>query len=1135
MKYPLETTVTSSDDHGTAGVASSPNFPQLEKDVLKYWQDNKIFTESVENNKAGENGSNEYVFYDGPPFANGLPHYGHLLTGYVKDVVPRFQTMMGKRVERRFGWDTHGLPAELEAQRELGIEDVNEIKVLGIEKFNEACRKSVLKYTHEWEDYVNRQARWVDFENDYKTLDLPFMESVLWAFKQLYEKGLAYKGYKVLPYCWNDQTPLSNHELRMDDDVYQERQDNTVTVAMRVHEESLRSLLPGISADEAVYLSVWTTTPWTLPTNFAVAVNPELEYVVLKAGEGAAEHLQGKSFILGKGSVKNYAAELGFTGDAASEEIDANTLATLTGAELAGAKYYPIFDYFKPEEGGGINDTDVDLTNAFVVATADYVGEGEGTGLVHLAPYGEDDMLVLGALGVKPPVPMTEGAILTAELRDYEDLHVFDANRPIVADLRNGTGSQARIPEKQRAVLVKTQSVAHSYPHCWRCRKPLIYRPISSWFVSVTKIKERLLALNEKINWIPDNVKHGQFGKWLEGARDWSISRNRFWGSPIPVWVSDNPKYPRVEVYGSLAEIEEAFAECLQNDDEAKNAYPDGKVNDLHRPKIDTLWRKNPEDPSGVSKMVRITDVFDCWFESGSMPFAQVHYPFENKQWFEDHFPADFIVEYIGQTRGWFYTLHIMATALFDCNAFSNVMCHGIVLGSDGQKMSESLRNYPDVNGVFDEYGSDAMRWFLMSSSILRGGNLAVQENAIRDQVRQVLLPLWNTYYFFNLYANSANGGEGYSARHVERREVDSFDVQDQYILAKTRALTLDVENALQTFDIAGATDKVRDFIDVLTNWYVRTNRGRFWNEDENAFNTLYTVLEVLSRVVAPLLPLTAEEIWRGLTGKKSVHLQVFPTPSIDRNADSMLVANDELVASIDGVREIISTVLSLRKASDMRVRQPLAGVKVALQNPQSLEQFIPVMKLELNVKNIELLDAAKVSQAEYGIEQRLDVNARALGPRIGKQVQDVIRSAKAGEWHLLGDTPVVALGSGEITLEPGEFELSVTTGSCENAGEANHAAAVLGSSGFVVLDLTLTQSLINEGLVRDIIREVQDYRKQQGFEVADRISLTLSLPQVRFDAATEFATLLKDEVLATSLELTLSTKNDTTIFASRI
>jgi isoleucyl-tRNA synthetase len=1096
MKYPIVGLVENQD--------KSVSFPSIEEAVLRYWRDNNIFCESLELNESGERSSNEFVFYDGPPFANGLPHYGHLLTGYVKDVIPRFHTMLGRRVDRRFGWDTHGLPAELEAQRELNIDQVEQIYALGIEKFNQVCKKSVLKYTNQWQEYVHRQARWVDFENDYKTLDINYMESVIWAFKQLYEKGLAYKGYKILPYCWNDQTPLSNHELRMDDDVYQERQDNTVTLGLRVDlaasSANVQKLFAGVPMNKPPLIAIWTTTAWTLPTNFLVAVGPEIGYALVRANSA---QLLGELIVIAKSRIRNYEKEL-----LGADDPEVEVLCEFKGKELEGLHYHPIFDYFKREK-----TTEYDLRNAYQVKTAEYVGEDDGTGLVHIAPYGEDDMLVLSELEVVPPVPMTLGAVLSEEIHDYANLQVFDANKPIISDLRNETGSQSRIQENLRAKLVRSQVLAHSYPHCWRCRKPLIYRPVSSWFVKVVALKKRLLELNEEICWIPKNVKHGQFGKWLEGVRDWSISRNRFWGAPIPVWVSDNPEYPRVDVYGSIAELEEDFAQCL-----AENPYyPDGKITDLHRPSVDSLVRANPDDPTGSSLMRRIPDVFDCWFESGSMSFASVHYPFENKEWFDNHFPADFIVEYIGQTRGWFYTLHIMATALFDCNAFKNVMCHGIVLGSDGQKMSKSLRNYPDVYDVFNEHGSDAMRWFLVSSNILRGGNLSVKEDNIRDTVRQILLPFYSTYSFFKLYANSANNSSGYTTTEVLAHEVRKLPVMDRYILAKMRVFLEEITESLNAFDISGATVLVRDFIDVLTNWYIRTSRSRFWNEEEAAFNTLWTVLEALCRACAPLLPLTTEEIYLGLTGKKSVHLEAYPDVATNRNVAEIFATDLKLVARIDAVREIISLVLSIRKTYNHRVRQPLSLLKVVVQNPEEIEKFREVIANELNVKAVEFLSLATTNQADFGIEQQLIVNARALGPHIGKRVQEVIRNAKQGNWKVVDSVVIVGLSDGPIKLDEDEYTLTTTINSADQGDEIASGILHQGEGGFVVLSLALDQALINEGIARDIIRAVQEARKNAELDVADRINLKLKLNQVQFVAATEFKDLICTETLAIS------------------
>ena len=1014
--------------------AGAPSFPALEADVLDYWERDDTFRASI----TRRDDCPEYVFYDGPPFANGLPHYGHLLTGYVKDIVPRYRTMRGYKVDRRFGWDTHGLPAELEVQRQLGITDKAQIEEMGIEKFNDACRASVLKYTGEWRNYVTRQARWVDFDNDYKTLDIGFMESVIWAFKQLWDKGLAYEGNRVLPYCWNDETPLSSHELRMDDDVYQNRQDPALTVGFRIDGGAPELL--------GAHLLVWTTTPWTLPSNQGVAVNPEVTYVVVEK--------DGRRYVLAEARVGAYARELG---------EEPTVLATFSGAELVGAHYVPPFPYF------------MDSANAFQVLAADFVSTEDGTGLVHLAPaYGEDDMATAQAAGITAVTPVDAKGRFDAGVPDYAGQHVFDANPQIIRDLKGGSGPA----QANGAVLLRHDTYEHSYPHCWRCRNPLIYRAVSSWFIKVTEIRDRMVELNQQITWYPEHVKDGQFGKWLAGARDWSISRNRYWGTPIPVWKSDDPAYPRVDVYGSLDELERDFG-----------VRPDN----LHRPFIDELTRPNPDDPTGRSTMRRIEDVLDVWFDSGSMPYAQVHYPFENRDWFDGtagadaHFPGDFIVEYIGQTRGWFYTLHILATALFDKPAFRTCVSHGIVLGNDGQKMSKSLRNYPDVTEVFDRDGSDAMRWFLMASPILRGGNLIVTEQGIREGVRQVLLPLWNAYTFLALYAPKKGTWR-----------TDSTHVLDRYILAKLAVLRDDLTVALDECDISRACDQLRQFTEALTNWYVRRSRSRFWDEDADAIDTLHTVLEVTSRLAAPLLPLITEVIWRGVTGERSVHLSDWPQSDV-------LPADPQLVADMDLVREVASTGSSLRKAKKLRVRLPLPKLTVAVDDPGRLAAFADLISDELNVKAVELTDDI----AAHG-RFELTVNARVAGPRLGKDVQAAIKAVKAGDGVVNADGTLTA---GPAVLLPEEFSARLV------AADPEFTAALPDGAGLVVLDGNVTPELEAEGWAKDRIRELQELRKTTGLEVSDRISVTMAVPADKLAWAQTHRDLIAQEILATTFE----------------
>ncbi len=1051
------------------GVVASPNFPAIEERILKYWDEDGTFIASVEAREGGENGDNEFVFYDGPPFANGLPHYGHLLTGYVKDLIPRYQTMRGRRVERRFGWDTHGLPAELEAQRVLGLKTKGEILELGIEEFNAVCRQSVLKYTDDWQAYVRRQGRWVDFEHDYKTLNPDYMESVIWAFKALYDKGLVYEGKRVLPYCWNDETPLSNHELRMDPEVYQMRQDPAVTV--------------GLQLDSGEVALIWTTTPWTLVSNLAMAVNPDVDYVVVE-GDAAGGTVR---YLLAEARVAAYSRELG-------EDAGERIVRRLKGSELLGRTYTPPFSYY------------VGHLNAHQILPADYVTTEDGTGIVHIAPaFGEEDKVVTDAADIDPVVPVGPDGRFTAPVADYEGMLVFDANLAIIDHLKARTEGRTQAGSAGSTtagtVLLRRETYDHSYPHCWRCRKPLIYMAVSSWFVEVTKVRDRMVELNEQITWVPEHVKHGQFGKWLSNARDWSISRNRFWGSPIPVWRSDDQTYPRTDVYGSFAELEADFGV---------------EVTDLHKPFIDRLTRPNPDDPTGRSTMRRVPEVLDVWFDSGSMSFAQVHYPFENAQWFENHFPGDFIVEYIGQTRGWFYTMHVLATALFDRPAFSSCVSHGIVLGSDGQKMSKSLNNYPNVSEVFDRDGADAMRWFLMSSPILRGGNLIVTERGIRDGVRQVLLPLWSSWYFFSLYANAAQSGAGYEAKW----STSSQDILDRYLLAKLRRFVEAVQADLDTYDVASACESVRGFLDVLSNWYIRRSRDRFWDtantaseSRDNAFDTLYTTLEVVTRVTAPLLPFTTEEIWRGLTGARSVHLTDWPDASD-------LPEDDDLVVAMDRAREICSVAAGLRKAGGLRNRLPLADLTVVTNDAAALEPFGAIVAEEVNVRTVTLVDLGSARQADFGISTKLTVNARAAGPRLGKDVQLAIKGSKKGDWAVSDDGTVsaggLALVEGEYSLETVVADNTARDGSTNTWSGSSRVTAMLAHNGFVVLDTTVTPELAAEGLARDVIRAVQQARRDAGLDVSDRISLTVSGDDDVWAATVAHQELIMLETLAT-------------------
>ncbi|MEE9394531.1 MAG: isoleucine--tRNA ligase [Planctomycetota bacterium] len=1013
-------------------VESRPSFPQIEEKVLAYWKAEGIFGESVSQRPKDD----EFVFYDGPPFANGLPHYGHLLTGYVKDVVPRYQSMRGRRVERRFGWDCHGLPAEMETEKELGIAGRQKIIDFGIENFNAHCRESVLRYTSEWETYVTRQARWVDFENDYKTMDLSYMESVMWAFKSLFDKGLIYEGFRVMPYSWAAESPVSNFETRMDNS-YRSRQDPAITVAFELQKTD---------ADEALEILVWTTTPWTLPSNLAIAVGADIDYAIMIK--------DGRRLALAEAAVAKYAKELeGFEKSAA-----------VKGATLLGRVYRPLFPYFADHE---------EAANAFRVLTADFVDTEEGTGVVHLAPgFGEDDQLTCKAEGIGLVCPVDDRGRFTAEVSDYEGQLVFDANKPIIRRL------------KDEGRLIRHETYEHSYPHCWRTDEPLIYKAMSSWYVRVSDIRDRMVELNQQINWIPENIKDGQFGRWLEGARDWSISRNRFWGTPIPVWRSDDPEYPRIDVYGSLDELERDFG-----------VRPDN----LHRPFIDQLTRPNPDDPSGKSTMRRIDDVLDCWFESGSMPYAQVHYPFENKEWFEDHFPADFIVEYIAQTRGWFYTMMVLSTALFDRPPFKNCICHGVVLDSEGKKLSKRLKNYPSPEVVFSTSGADALRWFLVSSPILKGSDLQIDREgkAIAEIVRLVMNPIWNAWYFFSLYANADE------IKASERS--DQTGRLDRYILAKTREMISDLQSAMDSYELAEACVVVRRFLDAMNNWYIRRSRNRFWKSEkdqdkQDAYDTLFTVLSVLCRAVAPLLPLLSEEIYRGLTKSRSVHLEDWP------NADD-LPDDPKLVEDMDRVRAACSAGLAIRSEKNIRVRQPLQTLTFAGAGSDRLRPFFDLIKDEVNVKDVRVSE-----DLEATATFQLAVNARVLGPRLGAEMKTVLAAAKKGQWSRNDAGEIVVKGQ---ILNDEEYVLRLVPKS--DLGDVA-VEALPSNDALVALDLRLTPELECEGLARDVVRLIQTVRRDAGLEISDRILLNLETTDELKSAVETHRDYVSDQTLAQSI-----------------
>ena len=1014
-------------------VDASPDFPKIEEKILKFWKERDLFQKSINERPANK----PYIFFDGPPFANGLPHYGHLLTGFVKDSVARYQTMLGKRVERRFGWDCHGLPAEMGAEKELGISGRLQILDYGVDKFNIYCESSVMRYTGEWKQYVDRQARWVDFENDYKTMDISYMESVLWAFKELYKKGLVYESMRVMPYSWACETPLSNFETRLDNS-YRERADKAITIKFK-----LKDKLASISQNyDSIKILAWTTTPWTLPSNLALAVNKKIEYCyVIKDGE---------CIILAVSSFAKYHKELGDTYDG-----------VISGADLVGVSYEPLFPYFENQQ------------NAFVILDGDFVTEGDGTGIVHLAPgFGEDDQIICDKNNIKLVCPVDSQGKFTSEVPDYEKKQVFDAIDDIIIRLKN---------EKK---WLKTDQFIHNYPHCWRTDTPLIYKAISSFYVRVTDFKDRMVELNQQINWIPNNVKDGIFGKWLENARDWSISRNRFWGTPIPIWKSDDPDYPRIDVYGSIEELEKDFGV---------------KVTDLHKPFIDSLTRKNPDDPTGKSMMRRIEDVFDCWFDSGSMPYGQAHYPFENKEQFEKNFPADFIVEYTAQTRGWFYTLMVLSTALFDRPPFLNCICHGVILDEKGQKLSKRLQNYADPIDIFNKYGSDALRFLMLSSPVLKGNELLIDKEGemIRDVLRLSIKPIWNAYNFFTLYANSDQ---------IEAKFSTSYDnLMDRYLLAKVKQVVELIKFSMDEYDIAAAARQIDNFYEVLNNWYIRRNRNRFWKQEKDedkqaAYNVLYTSLTIMCRASAHLLPLLSEEIYLGLTRKgdlehdNSVHLAEFPDVS-------MISDEQELVTKMDKVREICSAALAIRNNENIRIRQPLSELIIYSKNLSMLAEYSDLIKDELNVKAVHFKE---ISNDKATL--KLKINFPVLAKRLPVKIKEIIAAQKNNSWERLASGEIKIL---DEILSNEEAELILEPSSKEGF------SVLQNNDGLVELNLLVTKELRDEGMARDLIRIIQQARKDAGLNVNDRISLFVNSSHDVKQSLASFITYINEQTLA--------------------
>ncbi len=1023
------------------------NFSRLEEAVLAYWKERGVFQKSLEKNKD----KSEFVFYDGPPFATGMPHFGHFVPSTVKDIIPRYKTMQGYFVKRRFGWDCHGLPVEYEAERELGISGAHEIERYGVAAFNEYCRSIVMRYTEQWRLVIERLGRWVDFDNDYKTMDMDYMQSIWWVFSELWKKGLIYQGYYILPYSAALATPLSNFEVNLGG--YKEVHDSAITVRF------------ALRAEAKTYFLAWTTTPWTLPSNMGLGVNAGIAYVRV------LDKASGDSYILAEERLSHYYK------DASEYSIEKK----LTGDELAGMRYEPLFPYFESiaEQGG------------FTVHSADFVSADEGTGIVHLAGgFGEDDYnVVCKKQGLPVICPIDDECKFTDEVPDYRGMFVKDADKPIIARL------------KSEGKLVRREQYLHNYPFCYRSKTPLIYRAVQSWFVNLGKIKERLIAANKRINWLPSHLQEGRFGHWLENARDWAISRNRFWGNPIPVWMSEDGKH--VEVIGSVAELEEKSGT---------------KLEDIHKHFIDEItWTA----PDGKQRMKRIPQVLDCWFESGAMPYAQNYYPFQNKEGFEESFPADFITEGLDQTRGWFYTLSVLGAALFDSPAFKNVIVNGLVLAEDGRKMSKSERNFTDPMEVMHKFGADALRLFLINSSVLKAEDLKYSDEHVREEMKNYILPLWSAYSFFVTYANIDG------IHPSENNEVKPNNPLDQWILSELMALIEKTTQCFDAYDIFHALGALQEFLDLLNNWYIRRSRRRFWKssndiDKQQGYQTLYTVLCVFIKLTAPITPFISESIYKNLRVKdspESVHLCDFPR--YEEGGD--IARNLELEYKMRTVRNAVTLGRGIRSLYEIKNRQPLSAVYFFTRvekERNALREMEEIIKEELNVKEV-IFRQNEEDLLSYSAKPQY----RVLGKQLGKAMK---QAAKAIEE--LSSEQIKALLEGSeisITIEAADGEaaaedkaLTLTTENVLVERTARNNLKVLNENSLTVaLDTDLTQELEQEGQVRDVVRALQNMRKDIGLEVTDRISIHFCELSDSLRAAIErFESYVSGETLATTV-----------------
>ncbi|MCL2705959.1 MAG: isoleucine--tRNA ligase [Spirochaetaceae bacterium] len=1010
------------------------NFPKMEEKIVQFWKENDTFKKSIKQRE----GSNEYVIYDGPPFATGLPHFGHLVPSTLKDIFPRYQTMKGRKVERRFGWDCHGLPVEYEMEKELKISGKKAIEDFGVANFNESCRKIVLRYTKEWETVITRLGRWVDFVNDYKTMNPDYMESIWWIVKQLWERGLMYEGYYILPYCPRCSTVLSNNELNLGG--YKDVHDPSITIKFK------------IKGEDNAYFLAWTTTPWTLPSNLALTVHNNIDYVKVSD--------KNEFYIIAKERLSAYYKK--------PEEY--SVIWEKKGSELVGMSYEPLFPYFASEEKNG----------AFKIFAGDFVTTEDGTGIVHTAPgFGEDDYNVLKGTKITTVCPIDEECKFTSEVSDYKGKFVKDADKEIMEDL------------KRAGKLVARSQYLHPYPHCWRCSSPLIYRAISSWFVDIEKVKDKMINANEQISWYPSHLKHGRFGNWLKGARDWAISRNRFWGNPIPVWKCDACN--NVECVGSRKELEE------------KGGV---KVDDIHKHIIDNIsWKCSK---CGKGTMKRIPEVLDCWFESGSMPYAQDHYPFENKEHVENHFPGDFICEGLDQTRGWFYTLVVLGAAVFDKPAFQNVVVNGLVLAADGKKMSKSLKNYSDPSEVISMYGADALRFFLTNSAVLRAEDLRYSDDAVKEVLKNLIIPIWNAYSFFVTYAN------------IDKIKINNMEASaspsnplDKWIISEIEKHVEDITNALDTYDVQKADVIISNFIDILNNWYIRRSRRRFWKSENDtdkkeAYQTLYTVIMKLVTTACPIIPFTTEEIYQNLKSDsmpESVHLCDYPLSDKSKR-------DQQLEKKMEVTRNIVSMGRALRNNFAIKTRQPLKSISVVTREQSEkaiLKEMSEIIAEELNVKEVFIRE----NEDEF-VEYKAKANFKTLGKVLGKNMKKGAEKIEA-----LSKTEIKSILDGAaLSIKIDEEDFEITAESIVVQRFEKEDLKVLNEGTITIgLDTKITEQLKEEGAVRDLVRNIQNLRKEKGLDVTDRIKLTLSGNENLKKAVKNYSDYILSETLTNNIE----------------